>query len=49
MRAGDYEAVYGNMPPFGLGKAGRLIPLAEAKTARERFRAAASGAAGATG
>ena len=49
VRAGDYEAVYGNMPPFGLGKAGRLIPLAEAKTARERFRAAASGAAGATG
>ncbi|MGO8895140.1 MAG: DUF4188 domain-containing protein [Streptosporangiaceae bacterium] len=49
VRAGEYEAVYGNMPPFGLGKAGRLIPLAEAKTARERFRAAASGAAGATG
>ena len=27
------------MPPFGLGKAGRLRPLAAAKTARERFRA----------
>jgi hypothetical protein len=45
-RAGDYEAIYGNMPPFGLGKAGRLVPLAEGKTARQRFRAAASGIAG---
>ena len=43
--AGEYEAIYGNMPPFGLGKAGRLVPLAEGRTARERFRAAASGAA----
>ena len=24
MRAGAYEAVYGNMPPHGLGRAGRL-------------------------
>jgi hypothetical protein len=31
------------MPPFGLGKAARLVPLAEGKTARQRFRAAASG------
>jgi Domain of unknown function (DUF4188) len=45
VRAGEYEAIYGNMPPFGLGKAGRLVPVAEGKTARERFRAAASGAA----
>jgi hypothetical protein len=37
------------MPPFGLGKAGRLMPLAEAKTARDRFRAAASGSAGGDG
>ena len=43
VRAGEYEAIYGNMPPFGLGKAGRLVPLTEAKTARQRFRAAASG------
>ena len=43
VRAGEYEAVYGNMPPFGLGKAGRLVPVAESKTARERFRAAAAG------
>jgi hypothetical protein len=27
----------------GLGKAARLVPLAEGKTARQRFRAAASG------
>jgi hypothetical protein len=46
VRAGEYEAIYGNMPPFGLGKASRLVPLAEAKTARDRFRGAASGTAG---
>ena len=40
-----YEAIYGNMPPFGLGQAGRLVPLTEGKTARQRFRAAAGGAA----
>ena len=44
VRAGEYEAIYGNMPPFGLGKAGRLVPLAEGKSARQRFRAAAGGA-----
>ena len=43
VRAGEYEAIYGNMPPFGLGKAGRLVPLTEGKTARQRFRAAAGG------
>ena len=45
VRAGEYEAIYGNTPPFGLGKAGRLIPLTEGKTARQRFRAAAGGPA----
>jgi hypothetical protein len=39
VRAGDYEAVYGNMPPHGLGKAGRLVPISEASSARERLRA----------
>ena len=34
-RADEYEAIYGNMPPFGLGKASRLVPLADAKTARD--------------
>ncbi len=40
VRAGEYEAIYGNMPPHGLGKAGRLVPVSEASSARERFKAA---------
>src|SRR5947199_7294427 len=36
VRAGEYEAVYGNMPPYGLGKAGRFVPLSDSSTARER-------------
>jgi hypothetical protein len=31
------EAVYGNMPPFGLGKAGRLVPASESSSARDRL------------
>jgi hypothetical protein len=42
VRAGDYEAVYGNMPPHGLGKAGRLVPVSETSRARGRLRATAS-------
>jgi hypothetical protein len=42
VRAGEYEAIYGNMPPHGLGKFGRLVPVSEATSARERLRAAAS-------
>ena len=42
VRAGEYEAIYGNMPPHGLGKAGRLIPIAEASGARERLRSGAA-------
>jgi len=38
VRAGEYEAIYGNMPPHGLGKAGRLVPTSEASSARERLR-----------
>jgi hypothetical protein len=37
VRAGEYEAVYGNMPPHGLGKAGRLLPVAESSRARGRL------------
>ena len=37
VRAGEYEAFYGNMPAFGLGKAGMLKPAAEADNARERL------------
>jgi Domain of unknown function (DUF4188) len=40
VRAGEYEAVYGNMPPHGLGKAGRLVPPADASSARARLREA---------
>lgn len=39
VRAGEYEAIYANMPAFGLGKAGRLVPAAESSTARLRIRA----------
>ena len=43
VRAGEYEAVYGNMPPVGLGKASKLVPLAEGRGARERLRNIAKG------
>jgi hypothetical protein len=39
VQAGQYEAVYGNMPPHGLCKAGRLVPASESSTARARLRA----------
>jgi fumigallin biosynthesis monooxygenase-like protein len=38
VRAGEYEAVYGNMPPFGLGKASSLVPMSEASSARARLK-----------
>jgi hypothetical protein len=38
VRAGEYEAIYGNMPEFGLGRAGRTVPLAESSQARHRLR-----------
>ena len=43
VRDGEYEAIYGNMPPRGLGKAGRLVRVADAAGARQRFRSAARG------
>jgi hypothetical protein len=39
VRAGEYEAIYGNMPPHGLGKAGKLVPLADLVGARQRIKA----------
>ncbi|HEY6891657.1 MAG TPA: DUF4188 domain-containing protein [Solirubrobacter sp.] len=39
VKAGNYEAIYGNMPPRGLGKAGRLVPASEADGARGRLKA----------
>ena len=43
VRAGEYEAIYGNMPPRGLGKAGHLVPVAESVGARQRLKAATRG------
>jgi hypothetical protein len=41
VRDGEYEAIYGNMPPRGLGKATTLVPLDASSTARRRLRAVA--------
>jgi hypothetical protein len=41
VKAGQYEAAYGNMPPHGLGKAGRLVPAVQSSTARGRLEATA--------
>ena len=38
VRAGEYEAVYGNMPPHGLAKAAGLVSLKEDSTARGRLK-----------
>jgi hypothetical protein len=46
VRDGEYEAIYGNMPARGLGKAGRLVPIADASTARARLRSAHNGEGG---
>jgi hypothetical protein len=42
VRAGEYEAIYGNMPPHGLGKAATLVPLAESVNARQRLKTTSS-------
>jgi len=41
VRAGEYEAIYGNMPTYGLAKASKVVTVAEGRSARERMRAAA--------
>jgi hypothetical protein len=38
VRDGEYEAVYGNMPPKGLAKASKLVPVAESVGARQRLK-----------
>jgi hypothetical protein len=38
VRAGEYEAVYGNMPLFGLAKASSLVPSREGSRARDRVK-----------
>jgi hypothetical protein len=42
VRAGEYEAIYANMPPFGLGRAGTLEPIGAESRARSRMRAASA-------
>src|SRR5262249_32613742 len=42
VRPGDYEAAYVNMVPFGLGKAGELVPALARATERLAANAAAS-------
>lgn len=41
VRAGEYEAVYGNMPDYGLGKASQVVTVPDGRSARERLRATA--------
>jgi Monooxygenase af470-like len=39
IRAGEYEAIYSGMPPFGLGQVGEVVPVAAGReSARERIR-----------
>lgn len=38
VRSGEYEAVYANMRPFGLGKATQTVPLKGDSRARTRLR-----------
>jgi hypothetical protein len=38
VRGGEYEAVYGNMPAFGLAKATEHVPISEDSTARRRLK-----------
>lgn len=40
VRAGEYETIYSGMPPFGLGRVGRLVPASAGReSARERIGA----------
>ncbi len=42
IKPGQYEAVYSGMPPFGLGKAGKLVPATGYReAARSRMSAVA--------
>jgi hypothetical protein len=38
VRGGEYEAIYANMPPTGLGKGAELVPLAADSAARGRIK-----------
>ena len=39
VRAGEYEAIYSNVPERGLAKASKLVPVAESSRARGRVAA----------
>lgn len=40
VRAGEYETIYSGMPPYGLGKVGKLVPASGARdSARGRIAA----------
>ncbi len=45
--AGQYEAIYANMPPFGLASAGEFLPVSAELSARQRMRRTAGPAGGA--
>ena len=38
VRAGEYEAVYGNMPPHGLARAGEVVEIGADSSARGRLK-----------
>jgi hypothetical protein len=38
VRAGEYECVYANMRPFGLAKAGEMVPIKGSTGARTRLK-----------
>src|SRR3954467_14604275 len=40
VRDGEYEAVYGNMPSYGLARASSLVPIGADSSARGRVRRA---------
>jgi hypothetical protein len=39
VRAGEFEAIYTNMPNFGLAKASSVVPVSESVAARDRLKA----------
>jgi Domain of unknown function (DUF4188) len=39
VRAGEFEAIYTNMPTFGLAKASKVVPIAGSVAARDRLKA----------
>jgi hypothetical protein len=43
VRAGEYEAVYGNMPPYGLAKATSMVKVGAESRARGRLKRSVAG------